>query len=402
MAAKITTDSHTLPQHQKESHQTNANSSTPQYIGDIERWKCPIDKKVMKEPMQTPCGHLACKSCLERYLGKEKRICPVGEEDCAEFSVADLFPDMSARREIGNLEVKCLYHSYGCHPSIRLKEYEKHIENCVYKRYWCINAKYGCKYTFSNETQLKEHVTICDHNPSSSAMILADPGLREKLESLQNVNKQLLSDNVSLNGKVKHLQRSQVQSEQKISDLKEKVDQDAEKISFLEDQVNKQLALLNIKLAENDLRFQLVESASFNGELIWKICNYTRRKQDSVAGKTLSLYSQPFYTGYHGYKMCGRVYLNGDGMGKGTHISVFITIMRGDYDALLAWPFRRKVTFMILDQSQGGNDHKRDSFRPDPNSSSFQRPKSEMNIASGKCTNIKRLLIFSCLISKQL
>ena len=57
--------------------------------------------------------------------------------------------------------------------------------------------------------------------------------------------------------------------------------------------------------------------------------------------------------------------------------------MKGDYDALLDWPFRQKVTFMILDQETGRN-HLVDSFRPDPNSSSFKRPTSEMNIASGK------------------
>ena len=57
----------------------------------------------------------------------------------------------------------------------------------------------------------------------------------------------------------------------------------------------------------------------------------------------MSLYSQPFYTGRYGYKMCGRVYLNGDGMGKGTHLSLFFVLMRGEYDALLEWPFRQKV-----------------------------------------------------------
>ena len=52
--------------------------------------------------------------------------------------------------------------------------------------------------------------------------------------------------------------------------------------------------------------------------------------------------------------MCARIYLNGDGMGKGTHISLFFVIMRGEYDALLRWPFRQKVTFMLLDQENGG------------------------------------------------
>jgi hypothetical protein len=37
------------------------------------------------------------------------------------------------------------------------------------------------------------------------------------------------------------------------------------------------------------------------------------------------------------------LYLNGDGSGKKTHLSLFIVIMRGEYDALLPWPFRNKV-----------------------------------------------------------
>lgn len=82
-----------------------------------------------------------------------------------------------------------------------------------------------------------------------------------------------------------------------------------------------------------------------------------------------------------GYKMCARLYLNGDGMGKGTHVSLFFVIMRGSYDALLKWPFRQKVTLMFLELS--GKENVTDAFRPDPTSSSFKRPTTEMNIASG-------------------
>lgn len=79
--------------------------------------------------------------------------------------------------------------------------------------------------------------------------------------------------------------------------------------------------------------------------------------------------------------MCARIYLNGDGMGKGTHVSLFFVIMRGQYDALLKWPFRQKVTLMFIDQNN--REHVVDAFRPDPTSSSFKRPTTEMNIASG-------------------
>jgi TNF receptor-associated factor 3 len=145
---------------------------------------------------------------------------------------------------------------------------------------------------------------------------------------------------------------------------------------------SRQLGLQDARLAELDLRFQILETMNYEGVLLWKIMNYQRRKQEAVSGKTLSLYSSPFFTSRYGYKMCARVYLNGDGMGKGTHFSIFFVVMQGEYDALLQWPFRQKVTFMILDQS-GSRRHLTDSFKPDPNSSSFKRPLAEMNIASG-------------------
>ncbi|KFV14876.1 TNF receptor-associated factor 2, partial [Tauraco erythrolophus] len=123
------------------------------------------------------------------------------------------------------------------------------------------------------------------------------------------------------------------------------------------------------------------EQASYDGVFLWKITDVGRKLQDSVTGRTVSLYSPAFYTAKYGYKVCLRVYLNGDGTGKGTHVSLFFVVMRGDYDALLPWPFRHKVTFMLLDQNN--REHVIDAFRPDLTSASFQRPVSDMNVASG-------------------
>lgn len=41
--------------------------------------------------------------------------------------------------------------------------------------------------------------------------------------------------------------------------------------------------------------------------------------------------------------MCLRIYLNGDGTGRGTHLSLFFVVMKGPHDALLRWPFNQKV-----------------------------------------------------------
>lgn len=50
-----------------------------------------------------------------------------------------------------------------------------------------------------------------------------------------------------------------------------------------------------------------------------------------------------FYSSKYGYKMCLRLYFNGDGTGRGTHLSLFFVVMRGKCDALLKWPFSQKV-----------------------------------------------------------
>jgi hypothetical protein len=150
------------------------------------------------------------------------------------------------------------------------------------------------------------------------------------------------------------------------------------------DQRDESLALNTVKIT--DLESQRGPRAqqaihSYNGTLLWKIEGYQRKRQDAINGVKTALYSQHFYSAQYGYKMCAKVYMNGDGFGKGSHLSLFFVVMRGDYDALQTWPFEKKITMMLLDQGNG--DHMIDAFNSDPQSSSFQRPKSDMNIASG-------------------
>ena len=134
----------------------------------------------------------------------------------------------------------------------------------------------------------------------------------------------------------------------------------------------------NIAYEEASLTLQ---ATTYNGKYMWKIPDITRRRRDAVMGKTVSLYSAPFYTDRFGYRMCLCVYLDGDGSGKGHYISFFLTIMKGEYDAVLEWPFQLTVTLTMINQK--GNSNIVQSFKPNPNSANFHRPKSDMNVASG-------------------
>ena len=109
-----------------------------------------------------------------------------------------------------------------------------------------------------------------------------------------------------------------------------------------------------------NFRLASIESGKNNGCLIWKIERYTDKKKAAAT----SMVSMPFYSGRYGYKMCLRLYIMGDGIGKGTHLSLFFVVMRGEFDNILQWPFTHKVTFKLINQAEGMNIV--DTFQPDP------------------------------------
>lgn len=146
-------------------------------------------------------------------------------------------------------------------------------------------------------------------------------------------------------------------------------------------QMDRVSALKDLAIAELEVKLQALEFSTHNGVFIWKIGDFSRRRQDAKSQRSPAIFSPAFYTSKYGYKMCMRIYLHGDGVGRSTHLSLFFVIMKGNFDGLLRWPFKQKVTLMLLDQTN--REHIIDAFRPDVTSSSFQRPVNEMNIASG-------------------
>ena len=145
--------------------------------------------------------------------------------------------------------------------------------------------------------------------------------------------------------------------------------------------MERQVTMLKVHVSEMELQLQASLASTYNGSFMWRIPDLAKRKRDAIDGRITSLYSPPFYTAKNGYKICIRVYLNGDGMGHKTHFSVFFVLMKGEFDALLKWPFENKVSLILVDQSH--HKHLVQTFKPTPESSSFQRPISDMNVASG-------------------
>lgn len=156
------------------------------------------------------------------------------------------------------------------------------------------------------------------------------------------------------------------------------------KLKFLEEKildVEKTANILSVHHSELELQLQASLASSFNGTFVWRIPDVPRRIREAKSGRVSSIYSPPFYTGRTGYKMCIRAYLNGDGIGENSHLSLFFVIMKGEYDPLLGWPFDHKVSLIVIDQER--NKHLVQTFKPNSSSSSFQQPRGDMNVASG-------------------
>ena len=127
-----------------------------------------------------------------------------------------------------------------------------------------------------------------------------------------------------------------------------------------------------------DLACVKLETRTF----IWKIERFSEVLRRAKAWENPSMDSSPFYTDRtdsYGYKLKVRVAPNGDGTYENTHLSVYIVVMKGEYDAMLPWPFKRKVRFTLIDQQEDLVERQNitQHFTPGNHPESFARPKSE-------------------------
>ena len=81
------------------------------------------------------------------------------------------------------------------------------------------------------------------------------------------------------------------------------------------------------------------------------IQQFTQHKENND-----ELYTEPFYTGRGGYKMTLCVYPNGCGSSRGTHVSVFICLMKGENDGNLPFPISGIFTVQLMNW-KGNNQH---------------------------------------------
>ncbi|CAF1469762.1 unnamed protein product, partial [Didymodactylos carnosus] len=288
-----------------------------------------------------------------------------------------LMLDKGFGKEISLVLIICIKKADGCEWSGNFKDYQAHLDThrknnqCEY-----------CKAILPSKYLLAEH-QIYSCRDVAQLCSLAKHGCQEKqtyetLTALTADIQTLSEDSIRLN--IELLSHKNVLGlfHNGTNQLKQsivEIDSYSRGISWNQEMLQQEIS--SVKQNVEDL-----QSISYDGTLTWKISNVSEKMADAESERQTSIYSPHFYSSPTGYKMCIRLYLHGDDNARHTHMSLLFLLMRGKFDAILRWPFNFKVTFCLFDQS-GQQKHIIDSFRPDIKSNSFQRPKSEINIASG-------------------
>ena len=202
-----------------------------------------------------------------------------------------------ADREVKGLTVYCTNEDDGCTWKGKVRSLSVHLKTCNYELVQCEYYWIGCKRDVYRK-DLKEHNK--KHAEEHLALSV------KKLKKLECITHQL-----TMGGIVKSWSR------------------------------------------QLDLTSTMTESSSgLVCPVIVKVTEFNRRKRD-----TDDWCSNSFFSHKKGYKMSLTVSPAGDGNGKGTHLSVFLYLMKGPHDDELTWPLREKFEVKLMNQISNCEHH---------------------------------------------
>ncbi|XP_026575848.1 TNF receptor-associated factor 2-like [Pseudonaja textilis] len=310
---------------------------------------------LLANPQQAECGHRYCRRCVKGLFRDSERI--VSCLTCKKvLHLKEFHSDKAAENDALDTQVACP--NFDCRWTGTLKSYQEHLCHP--------EAPIG---TTKNDTLIPE-----DQNEN-----------KEK-ETHWSVTAPAMGG-PSLN--IEAVQLRMEALELMVASLRRQLNQQVSNVKTLQHCCSKYEELLKISQETRNSPHgtkgsgpSTEELVSTDGILIWKVENFSKLLKDAKSGKRHSIFSPAFATHPFGYRLYVRLYPDGDGVGKGGHLSVFLALAKGPYDDILPWPFRQKVTFSLLDPTRRKSPLV-ETFLPDPHSTSFQQPHQKLNVASG-------------------
>lgn len=353
--------------------------------GSRDNYECPVCLGVLRDPyLNDCCGHHFCKACI-KMIQLGNGICPLCKENGF-----NIFPNLKLKRVINELQVKCVNEKHGCHWQGELRQLvSTHQGDCEFAVKPC---PYECGHSFSKLAMAKHE----DDCPNLPVEVIAEK-VRAENRELRTLVSELKRNHETALKEIETL-KQQVNELQPLMELVKSVKEECAQLQEVTAACNNKQELLNAeqKKAEQALnkhrtRLQELHQQMNNDaaareaevtklqECLDDVGDIARKLQPTVTqvlGSSERLppiqlvmkdfsahkakhdwwHSEPFYTHICGYKMHLEVKASGNATGKGTHVSVYVHLMKGENDANLAWPVGADVAFKLLNQHTAGEN----------------------------------------------
>ncbi|XP_062514733.1 TNF receptor-associated factor 6-like [Corticium candelabrum] len=375
----------------------------------VARLRCAICLLVLREPVQTDCGHRFCASCLREpsserrgfYSLRSSRTRPIGQRFFCPLcrtplTRSEIYPDNALKREILNLMIKCDRHEKSCEWVGELRYRETHKKKCQYVEEPCVNE---CgKMVIRKE--MKDHkerlcvrrVTSCDHCSTrmkwmdleahhltclqypvdciySCGQTLARSQMEDHTGRKGNCPNSILDCDFSDNGCSFRGKRDEL--------LRHIESNTANHLSLMATE----LKATKLKLAGAETRLEEVESQLCEGSIRmkysfppgrfvhkWRIENWSEKVTQAKLQKPgeMTIKSSSFYV-YPGYHLYLRLDPVGSIEGTETYIGLFLFATTGISDEKLVWPFPFSYVLELVDQQSAENNFSREIHPPNTN-----------------------------------
>ena len=330
-------------------------------VKNLEDLVCPICHEIASEPVQTSCGHLFCGECLKGSS------CPVCRQQYTSM------PDHFNTRRIKGLKVECP--NSGCSWKGELGDLEGHFTTCPYESVPCPNNCGGkfrrcflrvhtcmrcplrivkCRYcSFEDKASaLDDHTTFCPSVPVECPRKCGKVISRSKITShLGTCPKRLV--------RCKYY-RIGCKEPIPVDEL------DTHLVQAKDDHLEKAMSkvmVLSIVIGNVCQRIQhpcdpqsaFIPRPWLENEKMTPICPWIVEMSTFSQKRSNIWFSSPFLTHPGGYQLCMEVHGNGCGSGEGTHLSVYLCLMKGENDDHLKWPLYLTMQFTLLNQASDSN-----------------------------------------------
>lgn len=294
---------------------------------------CSICLDPAKDPQQTSCtcSRLYCSECLQS-LRQTSGMCPT----CRKALRA--FPDGLSARRVRSLRVKCTNSHTGCPWVNEWVDLRDHIKTCAYELVACTT----CNEKVFRGTLSAHMSSICTKR-RHLCQHCKEEGVFEHMVGRHLEECPDLAITCPNSGCVVIAKRKDMESHS-LECPKVTIDCPYAKVGCTFVCLRGDMDA-HIRAAIQDHLDKAIMVIQQPHKVVVRLPEYSKKK---AAGEVW--YSPGFYTHPHGFKVCIRVYPNGCGDAKGTHLSVYINLMCGEHDSNLVWPLRAKFSVYLLNQ----------------------------------------------------